>query len=124
LQYASKVSFLANESFSNIPSDIVKDLRLMLNVDEVSRPSALDFTGSAFFRDDTRLRALRFLDHMLERDNMQKTQFLKALADMWTGFDARVLRYKVLPPLCAELRNEIMQPMVLPMVLTIADSQV
>jgi hypothetical protein len=26
---------------------------------------------------------------------MQKTQFLKALADMWTGFDARVLRYKV-----------------------------
>jgi hypothetical protein len=45
LQYASKVSFLANESFSNIPSDIVKDLRLMLNVDEVSRPSALDFTG-------------------------------------------------------------------------------
>jgi SCY1-like protein 2 len=54
---------------------------------------------------------------------MQKTQFLKALADMWTGFDARVLRYKVLPPLCAELRNEIMQPMVLPMVLTIADAQ-
>jgi SCY1-like protein 2 len=43
--YASKVSFLANESFSNIPSDIVKDFRLMLNVDEVSRPSALDFTG-------------------------------------------------------------------------------
>jgi hypothetical protein len=25
----------------------------------------LIFVGSAFFRDDTRLRALRFLDHML-----------------------------------------------------------
>jgi SCY1-like protein 2 len=60
---------------------------------------------------------------MLERDNMQKSQFLKAMSDMWTSFDARVLRYKVLPPLCAELRNEVMLPMVLPMVLTIADSQ-
>lgn len=30
----------------------------------------------------------------------------------------------MLPPLCAELRNEVMLPMVLPMVLTIAESQV
>jgi Mn-containing catalase len=41
------------------------------------------------------LRALRFLDHMLERDNMQKSEFLKALSDMWKDFDSRVLRYKV-----------------------------
>ncbi|KAF9609206.1 hypothetical protein IFM89_014047 [Coptis chinensis] len=80
-------------------------------------------TGSPFFRDDTRLRALRFLDHMLERDNMQKSEFLKALSDMWKDFDSRVLRYKVLPPLCAELRNLVMQPVILPMVLTIAESQ-
>jgi hypothetical protein len=26
---------------------------------------------------------------------MQKTEFLKALSDMWKDFDARVLRYKV-----------------------------
>ena len=31
---------------------------------------------------------------------------------------------QVLPPLCAELRNMVMQPMILPMVLTIAESQV
>jgi hypothetical protein len=31
---------------------------------------------------------------------------------------------QVLPPLCAELRNVVMQPMILPMVLTIAESQV
>lgn len=30
-----------------------------------------------------------------ERDNLQKSQFLKAMADMWTSFGARVLRYKV-----------------------------
>ncbi|KAJ6806968.1 SCY1-like protein 2 isoform X2 [Iris pallida] len=60
---------------------------------------------------------------MLERDNIQKTEFLKALSDMWKDFDSRVLRYKVLPPLCAELRNMVMQSMILPMVFTIAESQ-
>ncbi|KAI3945929.1 hypothetical protein MKW98_007278 [Papaver atlanticum] len=121
--YMNTLSYLQHESFSSMPADVVTDLQRMLSMNEASRPSALDFTGSPFFRDDTRLRALRFLDHMLERDNMQKSEFLKALSDMWKDFDSRVLRYKVLPPLCAELRNMVLQPMILPMVLTIAESQ-
>ncbi|KAE8701854.1 hypothetical protein F3Y22_tig00110505pilonHSYRG00393 [Hibiscus syriacus] len=60
---------------------------------------------------------------LLGRDNMQKSEFLKALSDMWKDFDSRVLQYKVLPPLCAELRNLVMQPMIVPMVLKIAESQ-
>ncbi|KAI3946629.1 hypothetical protein MKW92_036371 [Papaver armeniacum] len=122
--YMNTLSYLQHESFSSMPADVVNDLQRMLSMNEASRPSALDFTGSPFFRDDTRLRALRFLDHMLERDNMQKSEFLKALSDMWKDFDSRVLRYKVLPPLCAELRNMVLQPMILPMVLTIAESQI
>lgn len=121
--YMNALTYLTREAFSNVPSDLVSDLQRMLSMNAVSRPSAMAFTGSSFFRDDTRLRALRFLDHLLERDNMQKTEFLKALSDMWKDFDSRVLRYKVLPPLCAELRNMVMQPMILPMVLTIAESQ-
>ncbi|KAL1833622.1 hypothetical protein ACET3Z_003273 [Daucus carota] len=121
--HMNSLTYLSSESFSSIPSDLTSDLRRMLSANETSRPTASDFTGSPFFRDDTRLRALRFLDHMLARDNMQKSEFLKALSDMWKDFDSRVLRYKVLPPLCAELRNLVMQPMILPMVLTIAESQ-
>lgn len=121
--YMNTLTYLTSEAFSNVPTDLVADLQRMLSVDAVSRPSAMAFTGSSFFRNDTRLRALRFLDHLLERDNMQKSEFLKALKDMWKDFDSRVLRYKVLPPLCAELRNMVMQPMILPMVLTIAESQ-
>lgn len=121
--YMNNLTYLSSETFSSIPHELVADLKRMLSANEALRPSALDFTGSPFFRDDTRLRALRFLDHMLERDNMQKSEFLKALLDMWKDFDARVLRYKVLPPLCAELRNMVMQPMILPMVLMIAESQ-
>ncbi|KAJ7982570.1 ARM repeat kinase family protein [Quillaja saponaria] len=121
--YMNTLTYLSGEAFSSIPSNLVPDLQRMLSANESSRPTAIGFTGSPFFRDDTRLRALRFLDHMLERDNMQKSEFLKALSDMWKDFDSRVLRYKVLPPLCAELRNLVMQPMILPMVLTIAESQ-
>lgn len=121
--YMNNLTYLSSEAFSSIPSELVPDLQRMLSTNDAFRPTALDFTGSPFFRDDTRLRALRFLDHLLERDNMQKSEFLKALSDMWKDFDSRVLRYKVLPPLCAELRNMVMQPMILPMVLTIAESQ-
>ncbi|EPS68984.1 hypothetical protein M569_05783, partial [Genlisea aurea] len=121
--YTNSLTYLTTENFSAIPRELVPDLQRMLSVNDALRQTALDFTGSSFFRDDTRLRALRFLDHMLARDNMQKSEFLKALSDMWKDFDPRVLRYKVLPPLCAELRNLVMQPMILPMVLTIAESQ-
>lgn len=37
-----------------------------------------------------------------ERDNMQKSEFLKALSDMWKDFDSRVLRYKVLSPIVSQ----------------------
>ncbi|XP_015058341.1 SCY1-like protein 2 [Solanum pennellii] len=121
--YMNNLNYLSSEAFSSIPQELVPDLHNMLSANEALRPTAMGFTSSSFFRDDTRLRALRFLDHMLERDNMQKSEFLKALSDMWKDFDSRVLRYKVLPPLCAELRNVVMQPMILPMVLTIAESQ-
>ncbi|TYH72741.1 hypothetical protein ES332_D05G276000v1 [Gossypium tomentosum] len=121
--YMNTLTYLSSEAFSSIPPELIYDLQRMLSANESTRPSALDFTGSPFFRDDTRLRALRFLDHMLERDNMQKSEFLKALSDMWKDFDSRVLQYKVLPPLCAELRNLVMQPMIVPMVLKIAESQ-
>ncbi|KAK8691840.1 hypothetical protein V6N13_075335 [Hibiscus sabdariffa] len=121
--YMNTLTYLSNEAFSSIPPELIHDLQRMLSANESIRPAALDFTGSPFLRDDTRLRALRFLDHMLERDNRQKSEFLKALSDMWKDFDSRVLQYKVLPPLCAELRNSVMQPTILPMVLMIADSQ-
>jgi SCY1-like protein 2 len=63
--YMNTLNYLTNETFSSIPSDLVSDLQRMLSMNESYRPTALDFTGSSFFRSDTRLRALRFLDHML-----------------------------------------------------------
>lgn len=56
-------------------------------------------------------------------DNLQKAAFLRELARSWEHFDARVLRYKVLPPLLSELRNAAVQALALPLVLAIASRQ-
>ena len=43
------------------------------------------------------MRALRFMDTLLQRDNLQKAAFLKDLTSFWTRFDSRILCYKVRP---------------------------
>ena len=45
---------------------------------------------------DVMLRALRFMDSMIQRDTMQKAAFLNDLTTFWHKFDDRVLRLKVL----------------------------
>ncbi|KAK7291171.1 hypothetical protein RIF29_06103 [Crotalaria pallida] len=86
--FTNTLTYLSSDAFSSIPSELVSDLQRMLSRNVSSKPTAMDFTGSPFFRTDTRLRALRFLDHML------KLEVLKALSDMWKDFDSRALRYK------------------------------
>ncbi|KAI5385710.1 hypothetical protein KIW84_072350 [Lathyrus oleraceus] len=117
------LTYLSSDAFSSMLSELVPDLQGMFSLNDSFRPTVMDFTGSQFPRNDTRLRALCFLDYLHERGNIQKSEFLKALSDMWKDLDSRVLRYKVLQPLCAELKNVVIQPMFLPMVLTIAKSQ-
>jgi hypothetical protein len=45
---------------------------------------------------DVMLRALRFMDSMIQRDTMQKAAFLNDLTTFWHKFDDRVLLLKVL----------------------------
>lgn len=49
---------------------------------------------------DVMLRALRFMDSMIQRDSMQKAAFLNDLTTFWHKFDDRLLRLKVLMLLC------------------------
>lgn len=69
------------------------------------------------------MRALRFLEGFLQRDSMQKAAFLKDLEGLWPRCDARVLRYRVLPPLLGECRNESLQPIILPLIMRIIQQQ-
>ena len=51
------------------------------------------------------LRALRFLDTLPQRDALQKAAFIKDLGQIWRRMDARVLKFRLLPPLLREARS-------------------
>jgi hypothetical protein len=74
-------------------------------------------------QEDVVIRALRFLEGFLQRDALQKAAFLKDLEGLWSRCDSRVLRYRVLPPLLGEARNEQLQPIVLPLIMHIVHKQ-
>ncbi len=69
------------------------------------------------------LRAVRFLDTMIQRDNLQKAAFLKDMGSIWPRIDARVVKFRMLPPLLAEARTEALQPVLLPLVLAMLEQQ-
>ena len=69
------------------------------------------------------LRAVRFLDTMIQRDTLQKAAFLKDLGSIWPRVDARVLKFRMIPPLLAEARTEALQPVLLPLLLSMAEKQ-
>ena len=77
----------------------------------------------ALLQEDVVVRALRFLEGFLQRDALQKAAFLKDLEGLWSRCDTRVLRYRVLPPLLAESRNEALQPVILPLIMRIVQRQ-
>lgn len=69
------------------------------------------------------LRAVRFLDTMIQRDNLQKAAFLKDMGAIWPRVDARVVKFRMLPPLLAEARTEALQPVLLPLLLAMLEQQ-
>ena len=74
-------------------------------------------------QEDMLLRAVRFLDTMIQRDTLQKAAFLKDLGAIWPRVDARVLKFRLIPPLLAEARTEALQPVLLPLLLAMAEKQ-
>ncbi|KAJ9510959.1 hypothetical protein QJQ45_027821 [Haematococcus lacustris] len=103
---------------ASAPPLLQEVLRGMLAPLPSSRPAPAAFTASPFFQEDLLLRALRFLDTLLQRETGQKLAFLKDLSQLWTQLDDRLLRLRVLPALIQELRHEALQPVALPLVLS------
>lgn len=49
LQYMNRLMYLSHDVFTSIPPDLAGDLQRMLAVDSLSRPAAVDFTGTIYF---------------------------------------------------------------------------
>ncbi|KAI3819920.1 hypothetical protein L1987_13773 [Smallanthus sonchifolius] len=107
--YMNKLTYLSSEAFSSIPPELVTDLKRMLSPNEALRPSALDFTDKGLKQETIACQ------NILCSPVVQLLYFIRSMS--------MIAVKTVLPPLCAEVRNMVMQPMILPMVLKIADSQ-
>ncbi|KAA6417121.1 MAG: kinase family, partial [Trebouxia sp. A1-2] len=93
-EYRSKISAFQQVDLSAVAYELQSLLGPMLSVTPAARPSAISITGSQYFQGDVMLRALRFMDSMIQRDTMQKAAFLNDLTTFWHKFDDRVLRLK------------------------------
>ncbi len=63
----------------------------------------MQLLGCLGVQGDVMLRALRFMDSMIQRGTMQKAAFLNDLTTFWHKFDDRVLRLKVLSTIAAHI---------------------
>jgi hypothetical protein len=95
-------------------------MRSMLSQQLHARPAVSAVPEAAYFKDDRLLRALRFVDTILQRDTSQKHAFVRDLPSFWSQFDKRILRLRVLPCLMHQWQDESMRDAVLPLVLTMA----
>ncbi|GMH34388.1 hypothetical protein BSKO_02222 [Bryopsis sp. KO-2023] len=123
MEYKSKVASIGQVDLSAISPQLQYTLRSMLIASPSSRPPASAFSSAPFFQEDKLLRALVFLDSIVQRDNIQKASFLKDLDSFWDQLDSRIIRYKVLPHLLQELHNPSMQGLVIPFIFRSVSSQ-
>ncbi|XP_035674782.1 SCY1-like protein 2 [Branchiostoma floridae] len=104
----------------SVPDPVRECVKLMLNVEPTVRPDADQMSKIPFF-DDVGAMTLQYLDTLLQRDNLQKSQFFKGLPKVMSKLPKRVLLQRVLPCLTQEFVNPDMIPFVLPNVLLISD---
>jgi hypothetical protein len=92
-------------------------MRSMLSSTAAQRPTLKTFIATPYFRDDRLLRALYFLDSILQRETAQKHAFINDLPSFLPQFPARVLRCRVLPVLMQQWQDDALKDSVLPLVL-------
>lgn len=112
-----------SSSISGTPPQLEQILRQMLAPVPEARPPIASFAACPYFQADVHLRALKFLDSILQKGIEQRAAFLHDLPKIAAHFDRRVLLYTILPPLLQELRTKELQGAALPIVMTILKVQ-
>lgn len=102
-------------------SDLVKDhVKMLLNVEPSLRPDADQISKIPFF-EDVGVMTLTYLDLLVQKDNLQKSQFFKGLPKVVAKLPKRVNLQRVLPSLSKECSNANMVPFILPNMIEVAE---
>ncbi|CAB3987180.1 SCY1 2 isoform X2 [Paramuricea clavata] len=108
-------------ALGDVPTEFQDQVKCLLSVSPDVRPDAHQISKVRYF-DNVAAQTLHYLDTLIQRDNMTKSQFFKSLYKIISMLPKRVVIQRVLPHLCLEFSNHTMIPFVLPNVLLIAES--
>ncbi|XP_064634954.1 SCY1-like protein 2 [Lineus longissimus] len=111
---------MKNSLLGSIPDDVRDHVKMLLNAEPTVRPDAHQISKIPFF-EDVGVVTLLYLDSLIQRDNLQKSQFFKGLPKVLEKMPARVCTQRILPALFSEFMNHDMIPFVLPSVLLISN---
>lgn len=118
--YRQGAGSMANQSLADVPAGMRDAMRRLLSMDPGARPSASSVATLPYF-DTVSVLTLRYLDALMEKEEITKAQFLKGLHRILGTFSVRVCVQKVLPPLRRELLVPRMVPFVLPNILLVGE---
>ncbi|XP_073245598.1 SCY1-like protein 2 isoform X1 [Porites lutea] len=107
-------------ALGNVPKDVQQHVRDLLSITPSLRPDVHQMSKISFF-ENVAAMTLQYLDSLVQRDEMAKSQFFRGLYKVMSKLPKRVVIQRVLPQLCAEFSNHQMVPFVLPNVLLIAE---
>lgn len=104
----------------SVPNEVQEHVRNLLSITTTLRPDVHMMSKISFF-ENVAAMTLQYLDSLVQRDDMAKSQFFRGLYKVMSKLPKRVIIQRVLPQLCLEFSNHQMIPFVLPNVLLIAE---
>lgn len=104
----------------SVPKELQEHVRSLLSITGTVRPDVHMMSKISFF-ENVAAMTLQYLDSLVQRDDMAKSQFFRGLYKVMSKLPKRVVIQRVLPQLCSEFSNHQMVPFALPNVLLIAE---
>ncbi|XP_065191489.1 SCY1-like protein 2 [Sycon ciliatum] len=117
-QNIETISRMASAGFGNIPLDARDHLKHCLSMEPTVRPDALASSKIPFYN-DSRLQILQYLETLMQRPDLEKSQFFKNLHKVLGKLPKRVTLNRVLPAVFQEFKKPAMIPFALPNVLIV-----
>eukprot|EP01135_Chromosphaera_perkinsii_P011581 Nk52_evm20s2449 gene=Nk52_evmTU20s2449 len=121
MTYKQKVSgYQSGGVVTGVPQGLANVVSQSIQKDPARRPTAAVVTTCPYF-ESMLTSTIKYLDALVEKEDVEKAEFLKNLINIVPRFSQRVQRQRILPALLEELKTTLQIPFVLPNVFIIAE---
>eukprot|EP01134_Creolimax_fragrantissima_P006272 CFRG6272T1 len=120
LEYQHNLKIYAHPNLTALPLKLRNLVTGLLNADFKARPTVDDILENDFF-DDVVINSLQYMQHLVEKNAVEKAEFLQALPRIIPEIPQRIQQTKVLSHLLSELNNNGQVPFLLPNIFLLAE---